>query len=76
MEITFKKIIADIVVKLVLIFKQILFIPNGVCRYYPTCTEYARNSITKYPLHIAFIKIFIRVIKCNPFFKGRYDPVK
>ena len=76
MEISLKKIIADIVVKLVIIFKLVLFIPNGVCRYSPTCTEYAKSSIINYPLHIAFIKIIIRVIKCNPFIKGGYDPVQ
>lgn len=75
MENIYKKIIADIVGKVIIVIKMILFIPNGVCRFSPTCTEYATHCILKYPFYIAFIKIILRVIKCNPFFKGGHDPV-
>lgn len=46
------------------------------CKYYPTCSEYARQAIKKYG---AFKGIFLslkRFLKCNPFSKGGYDPVK
>ena len=46
------------------------------CKYYPTCSEYTRQAIQKY----GWIKgCFLggkRILKCNPFSKGGYDPLK
>ena len=46
------------------------------CKYYPTCSEYTKQAIEKYG---AFKGVFIgikRIVKCNPFSKGGYDPLK
>ena len=46
------------------------------CKYYPTCSEYTKQAIEKYG---AFKGLFIgikRVLRCNPFSKGGYDPLK
>ena len=46
------------------------------CKYYPTCSEYTSQAITKYG---CFRGIFIgikRILRCNPFSKGGYDPLK
>jgi putative membrane protein insertion efficiency factor len=48
--------------------------PN--CRFYPTCSDYAKESITKLPVHIALWKIIIRICKCHPFHPGGHDPVE
>jgi putative membrane protein insertion efficiency factor len=46
------------------------------CRFYPTCSEYALESISKYgALKGGFLGIK-RILKCHPFNKGGYDPVK
>ena len=45
------------------------------CRFYPTCSQYAVEAIEK---HGAFKGTFLalwRIIRCNPFSKGGYDPV-
>ena len=46
------------------------------CKYYPTCSEYTKQAIEKY----GFLKgCFLggkRILKCNPFSKGGYDPLK
>lgn len=46
------------------------------CRFTPTCSEYAILSIKKHGFFIGSIKSFIRILRCNPLFKGGYDPVK
>ena len=50
---------------------------NGVeCKYYPTCSEYSLEAIKKYgALKGSFLSIK-RIIKCNPFSKGGYAPLK
>jgi len=46
-----------------------------VCRFTPTCSEYALEAIKKYgPLKGLFMAIW-RVLRCNPFSKGGFDPV-
>lgn len=45
------------------------------CKYYPTCSNYAVEAIR---IHGAFAGFFLaiwRILRCNPFSKGGYDPV-
>jgi hypothetical protein len=51
-----------------------LFPPS--CRFYPTCSEYAVQSITKYGVFKGGIKSVWRILRCNPFNKGGIDPVE
>ncbi|RUM28281.1 MAG: membrane protein insertion efficiency factor YidD [Aquifex sp.] len=43
------------------------------CRYYPTCSTYAVLAVEKYGVFKGLIKAFLRVLRCNPFFKGGVD---
>lgn len=46
------------------------------CKYYPTCSEYTKQAIEKYGVFKGFFYGLKRIIKCNPFSKGGYDPLK
>lgn len=46
------------------------------CRFYPTCSHYAAEAINKYGIIKGGSKAAWRVLRCNPFGKGGYDPVK
>lgn len=46
------------------------------CRFYPTCSEYALEALEKYGSIKGGIMSINRLIRCNPFCKGGYDPVK
>lgn len=48
----------------------------GKCRFYPTCSEYAIQSIEKYGVAKGGVLAIKRVLKCHPFHPGGYDPVK
>ncbi len=48
--------------------------PLGYCRYTPTCSEYAQGSIKKYGIVFGGIRALWRVIRCNPWSKGGWDP--
>ena len=45
------------------------------CPYYPTCSQYGLEAIEKYGAFKGGILAFWRIIRCNPFSKGGYDPV-
>ena len=46
------------------------------CKYYPTCSEYMVQAIEKYGVIKGFLLGIKRILKCNPFSKGGYDPLK
>ena len=49
---------------------------NIKCKYYPTCSEYTKQAIEKYGILKGCILGSVRILKCNPFSKGGYDPLK
>jgi uncharacterized protein len=51
-----------------------LFPPS--CRFYPTCSEYAIQAIEKYGIFKGGTKAVWRILRCNPFNKGGFDPVE
>ena len=53
-----------------------IFFPHGYCRFQPTCSEYAIDAIKKYGIIKGGFKALYRVIRCNPWNKGGWDPVK
>ena len=50
--------------------------PNGFCRFHPTCSDYAIQAIGKYGLLRGGLKAVWRVLRCNPFNPGGFDPLK
>ena len=48
--------------------------PYGVCRYEPTCSEYALQAIEVYGWR-GISKAARRIGRCHPFASGGYDPV-
>ena len=46
------------------------------CRFYPTCSQYAVEAITKYGCFKGSYMALKRILKCHPFHPGGYDPVK
>ena len=49
---------------------------NIKCKYYPTCSEYTKQAIEKYGALKGIILGVKRILRCNPFSKGGYDPLK
>jgi len=46
------------------------------CKYEPSCSEYAKQAVQKYGTKKGCILATKRILKCNPFSKGGYDPLK
>lgn len=45
------------------------------CRFYPTCSTYAKESFKKHGTIKGLYLSIKRIIRCNPFSKGGIDPV-
>lgn len=48
---------------------------HGTCIYIPTCSEYGLQAIEKYGALKGGLLTCWRILRCNPFSKGGYDPV-
>ena len=49
---------------------------NIHCKFYPTCSEYTKQAIEKYGAVKGLWLGIWRILRCNPFSKGGYDPLK
>ena len=45
------------------------------CKYYPTCSNYAIEAINIHGAFKGTLMAVYRILRCNPFSKGGYDPV-
>ncbi|MCS7203775.1 MAG: membrane protein insertion efficiency factor YidD [Thermodesulfovibrio sp.] len=50
------------------------FMP-AVCRFTPTCSEYAEEAVKKYKIKGLYLTVK-RILKCHPFHPGGYDPLR
>ena len=46
------------------------------CKYYPTCSNYAKEAIIRYGSIKGSFMSIKRILRCSPFGKGGIDPVK
>jgi putative membrane protein insertion efficiency factor len=51
------------------------FLPSA-CRFTPTCSEYAMQAVEKYGTIRGTWLGVKRILRCQPFCRGGYDPVK
>ena len=50
-------------------------LPEGTCRFYPSCSHYGYQAIYRYGALRGTWMTAWRVLRCNPFSAGGYDPV-
>jgi len=67
----FKKIILF----LITIYQKISSLTPPVCRFYPTCSQYAKEAIMKYGIFKGGWLALKRISRCHPLNEGGYDPV-
>ncbi|HRY84598.1 MAG TPA: membrane protein insertion efficiency factor YidD [Candidatus Cloacimonadota bacterium] len=65
-----------IVIFLILFYQKAVspWLPRS-CRFQPSCSAYGLAAFRKYPLPRALFLTLWRIIRCNPFCKGGYDPL-
>ncbi len=61
----------NVLLKLLWIYQKFFtLIGFGSCRYYPTCSEYARLYFENNSISSAFYHSFTRILRCNQLFDG------
>jgi len=50
-------------------------LPSNTCRFYPSCSHYGYQAIYKFGAWRGSVMAIWRVLRCNPWNPGGYDPV-
>ena len=50
-------------------------LPANTCRFYPSCSHYGYQAVYKHGVLKGSLMATWRVLRCNPFNSGGYDPV-
>ena len=65
-----------IMIALVKLYRKFISpIKPPCCRFTPTCSAYALEAFSKRGFFVGLILTVWRILRCNPFAKGGYDPV-
>jgi len=72
-----RNIPSNIIAALVRLYQIVIspLFPNS-CRYYPSCSEYARQAFLTHGVIKGLAMSIWRILRCNPWSKGGYDPVR
>jgi hypothetical protein len=46
------------------------------CKYYPSCSEYAAQAVQRYGILRGLVLAGWRLLRCNPWSRGGFDPVE
>lgn len=65
----------NIFINCIKFYQSLPIASHGVCKYYPTCSNYALEAINEYGIIKGGFLSLKRILKCNPFSKGGYDPI-
>nr|WP_207751313.1 membrane protein insertion efficiency factor YidD [Anaeromonas frigoriresistens] len=65
-----------IIKKIIILYQRYISPLKGrTCRFYPTCSEYSVQALDRYGLIKGGMKSIWRILRCNPFNAGGYDPI-
>lgn len=64
-----------VLLKLIEIYQKIPFSSHFKCKFYPTCSNYAKEAIEIYGSFKGSMMTIKRILRCNPFSKGGIDLV-
>ena len=67
----------QILIKLIKLYKLLISPLTGhSCRYLPTCSDYCIEALKTYGLLKGLLLSLKRILSCNPWSSGGFDPVK
>lgn len=64
-----------LIIKLIKSYQKLHKGRSSHCRYSPTCSNYGLEAFQKFNFFYAAFLTITRILRCNPLFKPKYDPV-
>ena len=65
-----------LLIKLIKLYQRMPLASHSNCKFIPSCSNYAIDALNKYGALKGSWLAFKRILRCNPFSKGGYDPVR
>ena len=65
-----------ILIGMIRVYQSLPFHTHSMCKFTPTCSNYGIEAIKEYGSIKGTLLTLERIIRCNPFSKGGYDPLK
>ncbi len=66
----------NVIIKIIKFYQKNLSpLKSTKCPYIPSCSQYGLEAVEKYGAFKGSLLAIWRIIRCNPFSKGGYDPV-
>lgn len=69
-------IMSKYLIRLIHAYRRLFANKPPTCRFTPTCSQYAIEAIEKYGAFRGGLMGLWRILRCHPFSRGGYDPVK
>ena len=66
----------QILIGIIKIYQKVPGPWHNSCKYHPTCSHYAIEAIDEYGAILGSGKAIWRILRCNPWSKGGYDPLR
>lgn len=63
-------------IKIIRLYQRMPISTHNNCKFIPSCSEYMIDALNEYGVIKGTLKGIGRLLRCNPFNKGGYDPVK
>ncbi len=70
-----QRILVKIIIPLLRSYRYLLSPMWSCCRFYPSCSEYAEQAITRHGIGHGSLLTIKRLLRCHPGCQGGYDPL-
>ena len=71
------RVVRGIVIAPIRVYQRLLSPVFGSrCKYYPSCSEYAAQAISRFGILRGIVLAGWRLLRCNPWSHGGFDPVE
>ena len=78
-------LVSAVVIVVIVLYQKTISPDHGIlryvyrthhCRFFPSCSDYAIQSLRQYGLMRGIMLSVKRIVRCNPFCVSGYDPVR